>query len=631
MERLDRIAQARQELLDALEAPELNAVLDGLLAEEQTQRLSAARQRLTDEDFLVAVIGRQGVGKSSMLNALLFSRRVLPVDELETTNVICRLQHADELGERAVVKFEDGRTETGPLDDGFLRQYTDEQLNRHNVKRVREVIGYLNAPLLASGVTLLDTPGVGSFTKSAEQVTMGFLPRISAAIFLMSTTPTLLESEVRFLRATWQYSKHFIFVQNAWADNADEIEDGRQDNLRKLCAIAEEDDVILEVVDVHQALEGACNNRPELIESSGLARLMHTIEERVGGGAGQMLLMTNGEVILEVLRQARQAAELRIVSLRESARETDSEFAHRLDEAEEAFTAITEEWEKAKDDFGAARDEMLDRFEQSFTDRMNEAETRLVGLAHERHMKTEQVCDQIPLEIESAARGPIIQLQHEFGLAVRELADRAEELMGKLQHTTFNAGTNAEFRQSSGFEEGFEFTGAVLEKAGGFALSFMAGAAMFAAGGALLAGEGIAAAVAAAGAAVPGVGWAVAGVALAAGMGLKAWMGREVAAKLERGIRDTFSKARTDTIRQVKEQIKTAARQVRRELDGSFQAMLDQQRGTMKALRRDRALSQADRETLETQLIEDLRTLERAEDRCKAVLANAGAAQGAAV
>lgn len=71
---------------------------------------------------------------------------------------------------------------------------------------------------VAAREKFVDTPGVESLIEGNQKTTMEFLPKVSMAIFLISTTPALLDDEVEFLHATWSFADRFVFVQNVWGE-----------------------------------------------------------------------------------------------------------------------------------------------------------------------------------------------------------------------------------------------------------------------------------------------------------------------------------------------------------------------------------------------------------------------------
>ena len=85
------------------------------------------------EEFYIPVLGIQGTGKSSFLNALLMDDYILPVDADETTCVPVEIRYGDE---KIVVHFED----ESPITVGHhkeIEQYVHNSYNPGNEKQVK--------------------------------------------------------------------------------------------------------------------------------------------------------------------------------------------------------------------------------------------------------------------------------------------------------------------------------------------------------------------------------------------------------------------------------------------------------------------------------------------------------------
>jgi GTP-binding protein EngB required for normal cell division len=178
--------------------------LDGLL-----ERLDAARLR-------VLVVGEAKRGKSTLVNALL-GREVLPSGVAPLTAVTTTVRYGDD--ERAEVRFLDGHDEKYPL--AALGDLVTERGNPGNRRRIAEVTVYLTAPILESGVELVDTPGTGSVfewdTRTAHQA----LRSMDAAVFVLTADPPVSASERDLLDKVAGLSVTTFAVLNK-ADHLDE-------------------------------------------------------------------------------------------------------------------------------------------------------------------------------------------------------------------------------------------------------------------------------------------------------------------------------------------------------------------------------------------------------------------------
>ena len=103
------------------------------------------------------VAGEAKRGKSTLINALL-GRAVLPAGVTPLTAVATTVRYGDD--PHAEVRFADGHEEKQPLT--ALPELVTERGNPGNRRHVAAVTVYLDAPVLAGGVELVDTPGTGS-------------------------------------------------------------------------------------------------------------------------------------------------------------------------------------------------------------------------------------------------------------------------------------------------------------------------------------------------------------------------------------------------------------------------------------------------------------------------------------
>ncbi|MFD0531772.1 dynamin family protein [Kitasatospora arboriphila] len=167
------------------------------------ERLAAAEGRLRDGTLTVVVCGEFKRGKSTLLNALLEEPDLFPRDTYFATSLVTTAAYGPQ--ERVVVTLDppDGQGDGGPQQLEITRdriaEYATESGNPGNLKRVRLISVHLPNPRLATGLVLVDTPGVGAVHREHTAVTTGFLPQADALVFVADATQPLTESELRFL------------------------------------------------------------------------------------------------------------------------------------------------------------------------------------------------------------------------------------------------------------------------------------------------------------------------------------------------------------------------------------------------------------------------------------------------
>jgi len=159
-------------------------------SDQDRERITALRDRLEAARLRVLVAGEAKRGKSTLVNALL-GRIVLPAGVTPLTAVATTVRYGND--PHAEVRFTDGHEEKQPI--SALPELVTERGNPGNHRRIAAVTVYLDAPLLAEGVELVDTPGTGSVfawdTAAAHQA----LESMDAAVFVLTADPPVSAAE----------------------------------------------------------------------------------------------------------------------------------------------------------------------------------------------------------------------------------------------------------------------------------------------------------------------------------------------------------------------------------------------------------------------------------------------------
>lgn len=175
------------------------------------------RQRLAAGRLHLAVLGQFKRGKSTLLNALL-GEELLPTAVVPLTAVPTFLRSGDALTLRT--SYTDGRPaeqhQAGSIDElrEKLTGLVTEAGNPENLLGISRVEVFLPSPLLARGVVLIDTPGIGSTLHHNTQATLSFLPQCDAALFVLSADPPITEAEAQFLKAVRDKVRRLFFLLN---------------------------------------------------------------------------------------------------------------------------------------------------------------------------------------------------------------------------------------------------------------------------------------------------------------------------------------------------------------------------------------------------------------------------------
>ncbi len=196
----------------------LAVVLDELAAlgrPHDREQIAAIRDRLAAERLRVLVAGEAKRGKSTLVNALL-GQPVLPSGVTPLTAVATTVRYGDD--PHCQVRFADGRVERHPLE--ALDDLVTERGNPRNRRGIASVTACIDAPVLAEGVELVDTPGTGSvFTWDTEAAHQA-IETMDVAVFVLTADPPVSAAERDLLRRVAGLSVTTFVVLNK-ADHLD--------------------------------------------------------------------------------------------------------------------------------------------------------------------------------------------------------------------------------------------------------------------------------------------------------------------------------------------------------------------------------------------------------------------------
>jgi hypothetical protein len=159
----------------------------------------------------VVVVGEKKRGKSSLINALLERPDLLPVDADVATAVHLSVRHEPVECARVLTEDRPGGEEI-PLDRIAEYAAVDPQTRDTGHPEVTGVVVGVPAALLADGLTLIDTPGVGGLVSGHAAITMATLARADALLFVVDGSCELTKSELAFLEKAAQQVATVVFV-----------------------------------------------------------------------------------------------------------------------------------------------------------------------------------------------------------------------------------------------------------------------------------------------------------------------------------------------------------------------------------------------------------------------------------
>ena len=165
--------------------------------DDLADRADEAIRRAARTETVVCVVGEFKNGKSALINALIGSS-VCPVDDDLATTAVTVVRYGDPASAEVHRRDGEDRTIEG-IGLEALVDWVQESPGRERRRDVELVEVRVPSPLLASGLMLVDTPGVGGLNAGHAAATLAFLPSADALIFVTDASAELSASELEFL------------------------------------------------------------------------------------------------------------------------------------------------------------------------------------------------------------------------------------------------------------------------------------------------------------------------------------------------------------------------------------------------------------------------------------------------
>lgn len=185
----------------------LSKVAEAFALQRLVDEAADLKERVDDGRFYVACVGEFKRGKSTLLNALC-NAPLLPTGILPVTAVPTIIRFGQEL----VVRVRLSAGDWQQIAPEQLTAYVSESQNPGNHKHVQAVEVFCPAPLLSSGLCLVDTPGIGSIFDSNTMATQAFVPQIDAALLLIGVDPPITGDELALAVSVATSARELILV-----------------------------------------------------------------------------------------------------------------------------------------------------------------------------------------------------------------------------------------------------------------------------------------------------------------------------------------------------------------------------------------------------------------------------------
>lgn len=275
---------------------ELGAAGIAIEANELAERVSQGR-------FYVACVGQFKRGKSTLLNALV-GEPMLPTGITPVTAVPTVIRFGDRHGAR--VRSTNGDWKWISVTD--LEQYVSEEHNPENAKGIEGVEVFVPSPLLATGMCLVDTPGLGSVFSGNTATTQAFIPHIDAAVVVIGADPPISGEELALVEAVAHHVHDIHIVLNK-SDRVTDAERRAAGNFARKMLVSRLQRPVDAIYEV-SALEQLVRRGPERDWGKFIAALEDLVEQSGRGlirSAAERGVRRLGEQLLAIINEERDA------------------------------------------------------------------------------------------------------------------------------------------------------------------------------------------------------------------------------------------------------------------------------------------------------------------------------------
>jgi Dynamin family len=310
-------------------------------------RLRQARVRLDDGHVRVLVVGEFKQGKSLLVNGLV-GAPVCPVRDDVATSIATVVSHAPKpaITLSAWVQGPDGRGAVRPVQEieipvatmaDLLACYVTERGNPGNRRGLAQVEAKLPCRLLAGGLQIVDTPGVGGLRSVHGAATMAALPTADAVLLVSDASQEYTAPELEFLRQAIRLCPNVVCVLTKidmypeWRRIA-ELDAGHLHNAG----------IEADLIAVSSTLRWEALDRgdPTIDAESGFPALERYLVERVTGQADLLARRSTVHDVLAVTQQIGEALWAEEGSIRDP--EAAERIIDELRRAQERAAALRE-------------------------------------------------------------------------------------------------------------------------------------------------------------------------------------------------------------------------------------------------------------------------------------------------
>ena len=364
--RRQQAAQVLNQIAIAMDRAETTEPSGQLGLSHHIRSLQSVAEQLHQGNYRIVVLGEMNRGKSTLINALV-GESLLPSDVSPCTALLTLLRHGPE--PQVTLHYTNGNPPQIIDFATFRADYTipaDEarQLETNAFPDISHVVIECPTPLLASGLEIVDTPGLND-TETRNQQVFNYLTKAQAALFVFDALQPMTLDERRYLQNYVQNRDlECFYVVNGW----DRIKQGLI-NPEDAVALAEAEQRQRQVFDQslppHWFAVSALSalrqqRRGESLAGSGVEQLLTALETFLTQERGQAEIQQAAKLAQRAYSAVQAAVERRIPLLDEDL----SEVQRRVASVEDEFGKL----EKIRDNYRQLIRKRCDRTAKAIAD-----------------------------------------------------------------------------------------------------------------------------------------------------------------------------------------------------------------------------------------------------------------------
>ena len=320
---------------------------------ELTRQAKQARDmatRIKSHVFSVGIMGEFKRGKSTVINALL-GEEIAPADVIPASATLNRITYG--MKPKATVLYKDGHYEEVPVNKiaDYVTKITED--SAATAELVDQAVIEYPCQFCQNNVEIIDTPGLNDDDRM-DAISEAIIPRLDAVVLVLSADSPFSKSEAEFVRnklMTSDVTRLIVLV------NRIDVIYGEENRARILKSIRAKivkeilerteaihgadsklyqdtkdklSDIKLYPLSAIQALIGRKENRPELVQQSGILEFEERLRKLLTQERGILEIARASGLITTLLGEGENALNLRMSALKM----TTEEFLRNQKEAE---------------------------------------------------------------------------------------------------------------------------------------------------------------------------------------------------------------------------------------------------------------------------------------------------------